>query len=77
MCQQRFQRTDERLEVRTTSPWDRKLFLKAGEPHGGQRHEDGERKRENYEIIFPERRKVDSIVMKHLRAFSFKKIRTW
>ena len=43
-CQQTSRRADERLEVRATSLYDRKLSLKEDEPQVGQRHEDLERK---------------------------------
>ena len=51
------QRTDERVEVMTTScPWDGKLSSKANETQVGKRHRDVERKWEYYyNIIFPER----------------------
>ena len=47
---------DERVEVTTSScPYDGKLSLNADETQVGQQHEDVERKREYYHIIFPER----------------------
>ena len=55
-CQQPSRRADERVKVRAIScPYDRKLSLRAEEPGVAQRHEDVERKREYYFIIFSER----------------------